>query len=343
MLALWLPLAFAQAPVFTGAGSSAAAPIYHSWAREYQKSSGIAMSYEAIGSSAGVKKVAAHESDFGASDVAPPEAELAKQGLTIFPIAITGIAPVVNLRKIGDGQLRLTGTVLARIFLGEVTQWNAPEIADLNPSLSLPAIAIKVVVRSDGSGTTYNFSDYLAKINPKWKSQNGVKSSFTWPATFVGVKGSDGVVKAVKETPGAIGYVDFGYVADNKLSAVQLNTTGGEFIAPSIGGFKAALTASDWSTKGSFVGTLTAMDGKKSWPITMGTFALFPSVSDKPEATQKALRFFVWAFMNGDALVHENNFVRLPDHIQASAFKAISGIKDKSGISIGASLVSSLH
>ena len=343
ILVLWSSSTHAQAVGFSGAGSSAAAPIYRSWAREYQKATGIVMSYEAIGSSAGVKKIAAHEIDFGASDVAPSEAETTRLGLTIFPIAITGIAPVVNLRKIGDGQLRLTGNVLARIFLGEISQWNAPEIADLNPSLSLPDIPIKVVVRSDGSGTTYNFSDYLAKVNPRWKTQYGVKSSFTWPDTFLGAKGSDGVVKAVKDTPGAIGYVDYGYVKENKLSSVQLNNAKGEFLAPSIASFRSALLASDWSAKGTFVGTLTAMDGKKSWPITMGTFVLVPTMAEKSEATQRALKFFVWAFLNGDALVQESNFVRLPDRIQASAFKSISGIKDKSGASIGASLVGSAN
>lgn len=329
-----------QAQSFSGAGSSAAAPIYKSWAREYQKSTGIALGYEPVGSSAGIKKISARESDFGASDVAPPEAELAKLGLTAFPIAITGIAPVVNLRKVGDGQLRLTGDVLARIFLGQIVQWNAPEIAELNPGLVLPDMPIKVVVRSDGSGTTYNFSDYLAKVNPQWKTQFGVKSSFTWPEAFVGAKGSDGVVKAVKETAGAIGYVDFGYVKDNKLSAVQLKNTKGEFLSPSIASFRAALLASDWSVKGQFVGTLTAVDGKNCWPITMGTFALVPTVADKPEATLKALKFFVWAFTNGDALVQESNFVRLPDRVQALAFKAISGVKDKNGLAIGAGLMS---
>ncbi len=335
--------AFAQAQSFSGTGSSAAAPIYKSWAREYQKSSGVALVYEPVGSSAGVKKIAARESDFGASDVVPPEAELAKLGLTVFPIAITGITSVVNLRKVGDGQVRLTGDVLARIFLGQIVQWNAPEIAELNPAISLPNLAIKVVVRADGSGTTYNFADYLAKVSPQWKTQNGVKSSFTWPEAFIGAKGSDGVVKAVKETPGAIAYVDFGYVKEHKLSVVQLKNSKGEFVSPSVAGFRAALLASDWSVKGQFTGTLTAIDGRNCWPITMGTFALVPTVADKPEATLKALQFFVWAFLNGDALVQESNFVRLPDRVQALAFKAISGIKDKSGQAIGAGLINKLN
>jgi phosphate transport system substrate-binding protein len=331
----------ATAQSISGAGSSAAAPIYQSWAREYQKASGVGLAYEPAGSSAGLKKIKARETDFGASDVAPPEAELAADGLVVFPIAITGIAPVVNLPKVGDGQLRLAGDLLARIFLGEITRWNAPEIAQLNPGVALPELPIKVVVRSDGSGTTYNFADYLAKVNAGWKSSQGVKTSYTWPAGFLAVKGSDGVVKAVKDTVGAIGYVDFGYVKDNKLNAVQLKNLEGEYVKPSILAFRGALTNSEWASKGTFTTTLTNKAGKGSWPVTMGTFALVTRVTDKPEQTQRALKFFVWALMSGDALVQESNFVRLPDRVQASVFKAITAVKDKAGNPIGMSLLGS--
>lgn len=322
----------------TGAGSSAAAPIYQGWAREYQRASGVGLAYEPVGSSAGLKKIRARETGFGASDVAPSVAELAADGLVIFPVAITGIAPIVNLPKVGDGQLHLVGSVLARIFMGEITQWNAPEIGQLNPGLTLPDLPIKVVVRSDGSGTTYNFADYLSKVNPIWKDKNGVKSSFAWPAGFVAAKGSDGVVKAVKENNGAIGYVDYGYVTDNKLSAVQLMNLEGELVKPSISSFRTALTNSEWMSNGAFTVTLTNKPGKGSWPITMGTFVLLPRVTDTPEQTQRALQFFFWAFMNGDKLVQENNFVRLPDRVQASAFKAITSVKDRAGNFIGMSL-----
>lgn len=333
--------ALATDQTITGAGSSAAAPIYTSWAREYQKASGVGLSYDPAGSSAGVKKVSAHETDFGASDVALSAAELTKQGLVLFPIAITGIAPVVNLPKWGDGQLRLNGDVLARIFMGEITQWSAAEIAQLNPGVSLPDLPIKVIVRGDGSGTTYNFADYLAKVNTVWREKKGVKSSFVWPASFVTAKGSDGVVKAVKEIAGSIGYVDYGYVTDNRLSTVQLQDFEGESMKPSIGAFRTALLNSEWVSKGIFTVTLTHIPGKGAWPITMGTFALLPQNSEKPEQTQRALKFFVWAFMNGDKLVHDNNFVRLPDRVQAAAFKTITSIKDKAGNPIGlTSLVS---
>jgi len=323
----------------SGAGSSAAAPIYQSWARGYQKASGVSLQYESIGSSAGLKKIRAREAGFGASDVAPSEAELSKDGLVLFPIAITGISPIVNIPKVGDGQLRLSGEVLARIFLDEITRWNAPEIVQLNPGINLPDLPVKVVVRSDGSGTTYNFADYLAKMSPTWNGKNGVKTAFTWPASFLGAKGSEGVVKAVKETTGSIGYVDFGYVKDNKLSAVQLKNIEGEFLMPSIDAFRDALANSEWVSKGTFTSTLTNKPGKGAWPITMGTFAVVPRVTDKADETLRALKFFVWALLNGDTLVHENNFVRLPNRVQASAFRAITTVKDKEGNLIGLNLV----
>lgn len=330
----WLPLAHAQSTL-TGAGSSAAAPIYRIWAREYQKTTGTTLAYEAIGSSAGLKKIKSGDTGFGASDIAPSEAELAADGLVLFPVAITGIAPVVNLPRVVDGQLRLTGEVLARIFMGEIEKWSAPEIRELNPGVALPDMPIKLVARSDGSGTTYNFTDYLAKVHPAWKDRFGAKAQIAWPQAVIAAKGSDGVVKAVKETAGAIGYVDFGYVAENKLAAVTMRNEEGEFVRPAVPAFQAALAGSDWSSKGVFTGTLTAQRGKASWPITMGTFILVPRVSDKPGQTQAALKFFVWAFNHGDALVREASFVRLPDRVQASAFKAIASVKDKAGKPIG--------
>lgn len=285
-----------------------------------------------------MKKIRAREVDFGASDVAPSDAELAKDGLVVFPIAITGIAPVVNLPKIADGQLRLTGEVLARIFLGEITQWNAPEIAKLNPDLILPKMEIKVAVRSDGSGTTYNFADYLAKVSQVWKENRGVKTSIAWHDGVLASKGNEGVTATVKQTSGAIGYVDFGYVGDNQLAAVQIQNAAGEFLRPSHVSIRTALMNSEWSSKGVFNTTLTNKPGKGSWPLTMGTFALVPQVTENPEQTRRALKFFLWAFTHGDALVHKQNFVRLPDRVQAAAFRAISGVKDKAGNNIGMAL-----
>lgn len=340
LAALWAGTAWAQPNgTIVGAGSSAAAPIYRSWAQAYEKATGITLAYEPAGSSAGLKKIRAREVQFGASDVAPPAADLERDGLVVFPVAITGIAPVVNLPRLGDVPLRLTGPLLARIYLGEVTQWNHPDIARLNPALSLPAAPIRVVARSDGSGTTYNFADYLAKVSPDWGRRMGVKTSYEWPATTVLGKGSSGVVKAVKDTPGAIGYVDFGYVQDSGLMAVDLQNREGEWVRPSTFAFRTALVNSEWTTQGRFTGTLTQQTGRGSWPITMGTFILLPRVVDQPEQALQAMQFFVWAFMNGDALVQAQNFVRLPDRVQAAAFRAIASVKDARGASVGTRLM----
>jgi phosphate transport system substrate-binding protein len=321
----------ASGQTLSGAGSSAAAPIYRSWAAQYQIAGGPSLSYEPIGSSGGIKKIKAEQTGFGASDVAPSAEELKSSGLVLFPIAITGISPVVNLPKVDDGQLRLTGPVLARIFLGEITQWNDPAVAQLNAGLSLPALPIKVVVRSDGSGTTYNFADYLSKVNATWKTTYGAKTSFTWPSTFIGSKGSDGVVKSVKENIGAIGYVDYGYVKANRLLSVQMAGADGIYIQPSVASFRAAMQNSEWNSKGTFSSTLTNITGKGAWPITMGTFVLVPQITKKEEQTTAVLQFFIWAFMNGDSLVQQNNFVRLPDRMQSLAFKAIASVRNSSG------------
>lgn len=328
----------APADTVTGAGSSAAAPIYRSWGRAYEKATGTSLAYESIGSSAGIRKIRAHEVGYGASDVAPSEAELKKDGLAVFPIAITGIAPVVNLPKIAEGQLRLNGTVLARIFMGQISQWSAPEIAQLNPGLALPALPIKVIVRSDGSGTTYNYTDYLAKVHPEWQGKFGVKTSIAWPESFLPAKGSEGVAKLVRETVGGITYVDFAYVAEYRLNPVQMSNQGGEFVSASNDGFRAALASSDWVSSGNFTTTLTNKPGRGVWPITMGTFALVPLVTDKPQETLPALKFFAWSFLHGDTLVQENNFVRLPNRVQAAAFKIISSVKDTAGNQIGMQL-----
>lgn len=325
----------AVAQNITGAGSSAAAPIYRSWAKAYTRATGATVAYDSVGSSGGIKKIRQDEVSFGASDVALSVKELAESGLVTFPVAITGISPVFHLPKIADGQLRLTGEVLGRIFMGDISRWNAPELIALNPAVALPDEPIRVIVRSDGSGTTYNFSDYLSKVSAAWKSTHGAKTSIRWPEGFIGAKGSEGVAKAVKDTPYAIGYIDHGYVKEHGLSAAQMRNADGEFVRPSVSAFRIALLHSEWATTGAYSETLTHKSGKGAWPITMGTFILVPKLARNPERTLAALRFFAWAFLNGDMLVQENNFVRLPDHVQAAAFKTISSVRDKSGTPIG--------
>lgn len=331
----------ASAQAVSGAGSSAAAPIYRSWAKAYTKATGARVDYEPVGSSAGMKKIQQQAVGFGATDVHPSDQDLIDHGLIALPVAITGISPIVNLPKLQNGQLRLTGEVLSRIFLGEISRWNAPEITALNPGTALPDLPIKVVVRADGSGTTYNFADYLGKVSPQWKSTHGAKTSLQWPPGFLAFKGSDGVAKGVRDTVGAIGYVDFGYVAEYGLASVQMKNAEGVFMKPSIDAFKSALAQSEWSATGAFNHTLTQKPGKSVWPITMGTFVVFPKVTHNSEQTTQALKFIIWSFVNGDTLVNENNFVRLPDRVQATAFKAITAIRDQNGMPLGLSLISS--
>lgn len=324
----------AEMPVIKGAGSTAAAMIYQSWGKEFQSQEGVALTYEAIGSGAGIKKIKAREVDFGATDVAPGESDLVADGLLLIPVAITGIAPVFNLPQIKDQTLRLTGDVLAQIYLGQITRWNSVEIAVLNPGVKLPDAEIKVVVRSDGSGTSYNLGDYLSKVNASWKSSMGAKTTYPWPQGFIGVKGSDAVVKAVRDTVGSIGYVDYGYVKDNKLSVAWMRNQEGEFVKASAAAFRAALMRSDWAQKGVFTGTLTDSHGKESWPLTMGTYALIPRVVESAAQGARTLNYFVWALLKGDAAVEENAFVRLPNNVQASAFKQLITMRDKSGAHI---------
>lgn len=334
LLAQGLPL-LCDAETLSGAGSSAAAPVYREWAKAYGRTQNFQLAYDPVGSTAGLKKIRDKEVGFGASDVAPPEHELIKDGLVLVPTFVTGAVPVVNLPKIGSSKLRLSGEVLAGIFLGEITRWSAPEIQRLNSGLTLPDLPIKPVVRSDGSGTTYYFTDYLSKISPLWKAKIGAKATVTWPTPFMGAKGSDGVAKAVKETAGAIGYIDFNYVAHYGLTSVQLRNATGEFVAPDVDGFRSALLESDWFGRGDFHASLANLQGKNSWPITMGSFVLVPKLSDRSEETAKALRFFLWALLKGDQVVEDMNFVRLPDKIQALAFKALSSVKDRQGKSLG--------
>ena len=319
----------------SGAGSTAAAPVYRTWSREYERYAGTSLVYDAVGSSAGMTRIKQRAVDFGASDVAPSEADLARDGLVALPTVVTGAVPVVNLPRIANDQLKLTGDVLARIFLGDITTWNAPDIQKLNPGLALPALAIKPVVRADGSGTTYNFADYLAKVSPVWKARRGVRSSYEWPAGFIAAKGSDGVAKAMKETSGAIGYIDYNYVVDYALAAVQVRNAHGEFVRASVASFHEAVLNSGWYTHGDFHSTLTNIDGTGAWPITMGTFVVLPKTTTRPDATLRALRFIAWGFMHGDEFARSAKFVPLPDIVQAKAYRIISSIADDKGQLIG--------
>jgi len=317
-----------------GAGSSAAAPVYRTWAQEYRKAGGEALEYDPVGSGAGLARIKQRQTDFGAVDVMVPRNELARDGLVMFPTAVSGIVPVVNLRK-GGAPLKLSGEVLARIFLGEISHWQAPEIVALNPGLSLPNEPIRVVCRSDVSGTTHHFSDYLNKVSPAWKARFGVVGRPAWPAGFIAVKGSSEVSRAVRSTPGAIGYIDYGYVVEDALTAVQLAAANGRYVGASPASFRNAVVSSRWFTHGDFSDSLTQMPGEGAWPITMGTYAVVPKVAGEPERAARTLRFFLWAYDHGDALARQAKFSPLPEKVQASAFRELSSVIGRNGEPIG--------
>ena len=324
-----------------GAGSSAAAPVYRTWAQEYRKAGGEALEYDPVGSGAGLARIKQRQTDFGAVDVMVPRNELARDGLVMFPTAVSGIVPVVNLRK-GGAPLKLSGEVLARIFLGEISHWQAPEIVALNPGVALPNEAIRVVCRSDGSGSTHHFSDYLSKVSPAWKARFGVASKHPWPEGFIAVKGSGEVSKTVRSTPGAIGYIDYSYVVEDHLTPVQLKTASGRYLSASPESFRSAVVGSRWFTHGDFSEGLIQMPGEGAWPITMGTYVALPKVAADTARTARALRFFVWAYGRGDALARQAKFVPLPEKVQASAFRELSSVVGKNGEPIGMSAVSVL-
>lgn len=324
----------AQTPLtIRGAGSSAAKHIYAAWADAFARAGGNPVEYASVGSSKGVAAIRARNVQFGASDVAPDKASLDKDGLVVVPTVVSGVVPFYNLPELKAHTLRLDADTLARIFMGKITRWNDPALVALNPGAPLPAADIRVVVRADGSGTTYNFTDYLSKVSPQWKTQYGAANSIKWFDGAIATPNSGGVVKAVQATPGAISYVDYTYALKDKLSGASMQNRAGLFVSPTIDSFRAALSASPWQSAGEFTQTLTDQPGAESWPITMGTFVLLPKVMD--EATGIAtLRFFTHAFMHGDELAQRANFVRLPDVVQAKAYRALAAITSPSGTPI---------
>ena len=337
---LLTPLAAAD-PALRGAGSSAAAPVYKAWADEYRKRDGVSIAYDPVGSGAGMARIRERQVDFGASDVVSGKEELTRDRLVMFPTVISGVVPVVNLARL-SAPLKLTGEVLALIFMGHITSWNAAEIVALNPGLALPAQPIRVVCRSDGSGTTYHLSDYLSKVSPAWKTRFGVASKHPWPSTFITAKGSSEVSASVRNTPGAIGYIDYNYVLEDALTGVQVRNAAGYFVAASSDGFRKAVTHSRWFTHGDFSQTLTEMAGESTWPITMGTYVAVPRVARDSARAMQTLRFFVWAYVNGDGLATRAKFIPLPEKVQAKAFREISSVVGSRGELIGIEALSGL-
>ncbi len=292
----------------TGAGATFPAPIYAKWASAYSKSVGIQINYQSVGSGAGIKQIKAKTVDFGATDMPLKDEELAKDGLTQFPTVIGGVVPVVNVKGIAPGQLKMTGELLANIYLGAIKKWNDPAIAALNPGVALPDAPIAVVRRADGSGTTFIFTNYLTKVSADWKSKVGEGTAVNWP-TGAGGKGNEGVSAFVMRLPNSIGYVEYAYAKQNKMSHVTLKNAAGTFVQPDDATFKAAAASAEWSK--SFYQILTNQPGKDAWPLTGATFILMHKKQDKPEQGAASLKFFEWAYANGDAAATALEYVPL--------------------------------
>ncbi len=318
----------------TGAGATFPYPIYAKWAESYEKATGNGLNYQSIGSGAGIKQIKAKTVDFGASDMPLKAEELAAEGLMQFPAIMGGVVPVMNLEGITPGQLKLTGQVVADIYLGKITKWNAAEIAALNPGVKLPADEITVVHRADGSGTTFLFTDYLSKTSAEFKTKIGSGTAVKW-AVGVGGKGNEGVAANVQRIKGSIGYVEWAYAKKNKISHAQLKNKDGAFVQPDDDNFKAAAANADWAKTPGFGVVLTDQAGKTSWPITGASFILMHKSQADAAKGKEVLKFFEWAFKNGDAAATELDYVPLPESVTklvADAWKA--NLKDAAGKAI---------
>jgi phosphate transport system substrate-binding protein len=321
----------AQAIDITGAGATFPYPIYAKWADAYKKQTGVGMNYQSIGSGGGIKQITAKTVDFGASDAPMKGEDLEKNGLVQFPAIMGGVVPVYNLKGVKSGELKLSGPLLADIYLGKVKMWNDPAIAKLNPGVALPNQAISAVNRSDGSGTTFLFTNYLSKVSAEWKSVIGEGTAVKWP-TGVGGKGNEGVANYVARIDGSIGYVEYAYAKQNKLSYALMANKEGQMVAPSDDSFKAAAAGADWNSVPGMGVVLTDQPGKGSWPITGASFILIHKVQAKPENAKEVLKFFEWSFKNGAKMADELDYVPMPDpviKVIQSVWK--TQIKDASG------------
>ncbi len=308
----------AHAADITGAGATFPFPVYAKWAEAYKKETGVGLNYQSIGSSGGIKQIRAKTVTFGATDAPLPPAELDKDGLVQFPAIIGGTVPVLNLDGIKPGELRVTGPVLADIFLGKITKWNDPKIAALNPGKNLPDLAITVVHRADGSGTTFNFTDYLSAVSKDWADTVGKGAAVKWPAaSSVGGKGNEGVAANVTRVKGAVGYVEYAYVKKNNMNYMLLENTDGKYVGPDDKTFSAAAAKADWfSVPGMGISMVNAK-GADSWPISTASFILMYKQPADKAASAEALKFFDWAFKSGKALATELEYVPLPDSLTA--------------------------
>jgi phosphate transport system substrate-binding protein len=315
----------------SGAGATFPYPIYAKWADAYKKETGVGMNYQSIGSGGGIKQIEAKTVTFGATDAPLSGDELGKNGLVQFPMVMGGIVPAVNLDGIKPGDLVLDGPTIAKIFLGEVKSWDDPAIKKLNPTAKLPAQAIAVVHRSDGSGTTFNFTDYLSKVSPDWKSKVGSNTAVEWPVG-IGAKGNEGVSANLAQTKGAIGYVEYAYAKQNKLVFTKMLNKDGKTVDPTIEAFQAAAANADWNSMPGYGVILANQPGAASWPMTAATFILIHKQPQDPAAATAALKFFAWAYSKGTKMAEELDYVPMPASVTASVEKVWNAqIKDASG------------
>jgi len=330
-VALLAASSLASAQDVTGAGASFPAPVYAKWASEYNKATGVKINYQSVGSGAGIKQVDAKTVDFGASDMPLTDEELAKKGQVQFPTVMGGIVAVVNIKGIAPGQLKLTGPVLADIYLGKITKWNDKALTSLNPGVNLPDAAIAPVRRADGSGTTFGFTNYLSKVSPEWKAKVGEGTAVNWPVG-AGGKGNEGVSAYVGRLPNSIGYVEYAYANQNKMAYTLMQNHDGHFVHPSDDSFKAAAAGANWAK--SFYQVLTNQPGKNAWPIASATFVLMHKVQDNPAKAAQTLKFFYWGYQQGDKMATDLEYVPMPASVKAIIEKAWGEIKDQSGKSI---------
>jgi len=307
----------------SGAGATFPYPIYAKWADAYKKLTGMGLNYQSIGSGGGIKQIKAKTVTFGASDMPLKPEDLKESGLLQFPMIIGGVVPVVNIKGIAPGQLQLDGATIAAIYLGDIAKWDDPAIKRLNPKLALPGTAIAPVYRSDGSGTNFLFSDYLSKSSPKFQSSIGANSSVQWPVG-IGAKGNEGVANMTSQTDGAIGYVEYAYAKQNKMSFTQLTNKAGKVVAPSASSFQAAAASADWSHAESYYLILTNQDGAQSWPITGASFILLYQHPTDAAPVLEALKFFAWAYKEGGTMADELDYVPLPASLVAQVEKTWS-------------------
>ncbi len=321
----------ATAADISGAGATFPYPIYAKWADAYKKATGTGLNYQSIGSGGGIKQITARTVTFGASDMPLKPAELEKIGVIQFPTVMGGIVPVVNLDGVKSGDLTIDGPTLAKIYLGEIKKWDDPAIKKLNPSAKLPSQAIALVHRSDGSGTTFVFTNYLSKVSSDWQSKVGSNTSVEWPAG-IGAKGNEGVANNVAQTKGAIGYVETAYAKQNNLTTTKMVNKDGKVVTATSGAIMAAAAGADWANAPGFYMIITDSPGAGSWPIAGATFILVPKQPKDSAATSEALKFFAWAYKNGDKMAESLDYIPMPDSVVSLIeAKWKSEIKDASG------------